>query len=147
MPLAGSVQSIHSGVKAIFQSCCAIPLKRISVNAYDETLWKLLFLIPRIVLSHLARGGKKKGGNIKETYRRFFAYQWEELLCNIDFPVSHQEHQPSKETTSGVEKAALRLVKCGEIARTAKVLMSSGLAPASEETAKKASSQTSCKKC
>ena len=53
----------------------------------------------------LARGGKKKGGNIKETYRRFFAYQWEELLCNIDFPASHQERQPSKETTSkGLKK-------------------------------------------
>ena len=72
------------------------------------------------------------------TYRRFFAYQWEELLCNIDFPASHQERQPSKEPTSkGVEKAALWLVKCVEIARAAKVLMSSGLAPASEETAKK----------
>ena len=71
------------------------------------------------------------------TYRRFFAYQWEELLCNIDFPASHQERQPSKEPTSkGVEKAALWLVKCVEIARAAKVLMSSGLTPASDETAK-----------
>ena len=60
MPPVRSVQSIRSGVKAMFQSFCAIPLKRISVNAYDETASKLLFLIPRMVLSRLARGGKKK---------------------------------------------------------------------------------------
>ena len=51
MPPARSVQSIRSRVKAMFQRCCAIPLKRISVNAYDETACKLLFLIHRMVLS------------------------------------------------------------------------------------------------
>ena len=67
------------------------------------------------------------------TYQKFLDFQWHEL---IDF----NKQQPTKKReASSIQsrKVALRLVKCGELSRAARVLTSAGMAPATEETARK----------
>ena len=46
-----TVQSIPLKFQSEFRDCCSIPLKRIRESPDDVLAWKLLFLLPRMLLS------------------------------------------------------------------------------------------------
>ena len=127
------VQTINSSVKARFQDCCAIALKKIQDNPDDVSAWKLLFLIPRMLLRPMVRGGKNGLRDVKLAYEKFLSWQWEDLV--------KLQGLPTKRASYGNEEAriaaALRLVRCGELSRASKVLTSTGLAESSAETTAK----------
>ena len=133
-----TVQSIPSKLKSLFQDCCSIPLSQLALDSSDVKAWKLLLLIPKMILTPLGRSGKSHTSGIKARYKLFLEYRWEELLqiwqlssetVNVK-QVNNQRH---------ARQSAIRLVKSGELSRAARILTSKGLAPASDETVAKLS--------
>ena len=129
---ARKVQKIKPAMKDNFLDCCSVAFRKIRNNPTDETGWKLLLLIPRMVLRPLTRGGKAKLPVMQFMYKQFRNFQWEDLL-------SGGREDTKKENARGnsrdhVKGAALSLVRCGELSRAARVLTSSGLAPATPDT-------------
>ena len=64
-------------MKSRFLDCCGPVLARISEYLGDEDAWKLLFLLPRMLLSPPARGGKTKNKCIIEAYDDFKNFRWD----------------------------------------------------------------------
>ena len=130
-PTPRSVQQIASCLKSTFQDCCAIPLRKLESNPNDSAAWKLLFLIPRMLLQP-GRGEKQSGiKKAMQLQQKFLNFQWEELI-QLEKPSAVSK--PSRLAQEQKKNAALRLIRCGEISKAAKVIISNGLAPASEET-------------
>ena len=75
-----TVKCIKPKLKSQFQDCCLIPLQRIRENPMDDEAWKLLFLLPRMILCPLSRGGKSKIKDIHCIYDKFLNFQWAELV-------------------------------------------------------------------
>ena len=129
------VQKNKPAMKDNFLDCCSVAFRKIRNNPTDETGWKLLLLIPRMVLRPLTRGGKAKLPVMQSMYKQFRNFQWEDLL-------SSGREDTKKENAKGnsrdhVKRAALSLVRCGKLSRAAGVLTSSGLAPATPDTTHK----------
>ena len=125
---------VSPALSALFKECCAIPLKRIEEDPFNDRGWKLFFLLPRMILQRHSRGGKVGTKEIKAIYNRFLQFHWEEL---IHLKRSSKDQLP---ITSGIEqrkKAAIKSVKCGELSRASRILTSQGLAPATEDTVNK----------
>ena len=85
-----------------------------------------------MLLQPLARGGKQRMRDLKATYNKFFNWRWEELV-NLGKPSHKKAYYGSEEARRAV---ALRLVRCGELARASKVVTSKGLVPATKDTIK-----------
>lgn len=127
-----TITKIPAGVTSLFQDCCSIPLNRISENPTDSLGWILLMLLPRMVLRNPKRGGKARLSKIKSLCRKFLNYNWDELI-QFKLPVQAKKKNPEGHQV----QAALRLIRCGEISRAAKILCSQGLAEPSTETVNK----------
>ena len=85
------------------------------------------------------RGGKHGKREANSAYSKFLNGAWSDLLqLKTTF-------EGSKKIFMGKEHAkrsvALRLVRCGELSKTARILTSNGSAPSSAETIKKLSSK------
>ena len=80
----------------------------------------------------LHRGGKSGISHLKTIFRKFLAFKWDQLV-QLDRLPAGKSHSNQAQTDQ-IKQAALRLVKCGELSRAARVLTSSGLAPVSEDT-------------
>ena len=120
------VQTIHPTVKAGFQDCCVVALGKICVDPSDELAWKLLFLLPCMLLTPLVRGGKHGLCDVKAAYHQFLSWNWSDL------------NGKSPTTGDNARKAAaLRLVRCRELSRVFRILTSNGLAPSTGDTARK----------
>ena len=107
----------------------------IESNPSSDLGWKLLLLLPRMLLQLHVQGGKVGHKEVKCRYQRFLSYHWEELI-HFKNPVRRKP-----QTTQPVEhqrrKITMRLVQSGEIARAARALTSQGLAPAKSEVLEK----------
>ena len=75
------VQTIHPTVKACFQDCCVVAFGKIRYDSSDELARKLLFLLPRMILTPLARGGKYGLRDEKAAYHQFLSWNWLDLIC------------------------------------------------------------------
>ena len=130
-----TVLGIKDHLKAVWQQAMMIPLRALSANIADEGAWKLLFLLPSMLLARNAqRGGKKGSGEIKRKFKRFLAYQWAPLLVSKDGRrVNHSDSSPEA-VRQGILKKVESCVREGDISRAARLLTSSGLAPDSAET-------------
>ena len=130
-----TVLGIKDHLKAVWQQAMMIPLRALSANIADEGAWKLLFLLPSMLLARDAqRGGKKGSGEIKRKFKRFLAYQWAPLLVSKDGRrVNHSDSSPEA-VRQGILKKVESCVREGDISRAARLLTSSGLAPDSAET-------------
>lgn len=131
MPI--TVRRIAPSLKSSFQYCCTVALERIESDPSDDNGWKLLLLIPRMLLQSNQHGGKLGIKEAKSLYHKFLDYQWEQLV-QLEKPT-----RAKKSANGDLEKraAALRFVHCGELSRAARVLNSSGLAPETDETVSK----------
>jgi hypothetical protein len=69
----------------------------------------------------------------------FKSFQWNKLLSLYALSTSSTSlsSRPRSNARETLKRAALRLVRCGELSRAAKLLTSPGLAPASPEVASK----------
>ena len=67
-------------MKSCFLDSCEPVLARISEYPGDEDAWKLLFLLPRMLLSPPARGGKTKNKCIIGAYDDFKNFRWDQLI-------------------------------------------------------------------
>ena len=132
---ARTVQKIKPAMKANFLDCCSVAFRKIRNDPTDETGWKLLLLIPRMVLQPLTRGGKAKLSVMQSMYKQFRNFQWEDLLSSGREDT--KKGNAKANSRDHVKRAALSLVRCGELSRAARVLTSSGLAPATPDTAQK----------
>ena len=86
-----------------------------------------------MLLSPLARGGKHGLRDVKAAYHQFLSWNWSDLICL-------RASLPRKSPTTGDnarKAAALRLVRCGELSRASRILTRNGLAPSTEDTARK----------
>ena len=136
-----TVKKISPSLRSSFQACRSIPLRRIADHPDDERARKFLFLLPRMILQHLKEGGKSKKREILVIHNKCLQFKWEELLQFNDSPQrksSVQSFDVSKKNT------ALRLLKCGELSRAARILTSPGLAPASLDTRDKLTVKHPC---
>ena len=112
-----TITKIPAGASTLYQDCCAIPLKRISVNPADPLGWLLLLLLPRMVLRNPKRGGKAQIAEVRSACRKFLNYQWEDLI-QLNLPTHGSKSNGSKSRSDNHRvNAALRLVKCGEVSR------------------------------
>lgn len=77
-----TVQSVSPAVRSLFQECCVVVFRKLEQNPMDETAWKLFFLLPRMLLSpaSLSRGGKSNTHYLKAIFRKFLAFQWDQLV-------------------------------------------------------------------
>ena len=130
-----SVHSITPSLRTLLQECCSIPLRKIEEDPSCDLGWKLLLLLPRMILQPQVRGGKVGVRDTKARYQRFIHFHWREL---IQF---QKDYSPpicsSKNEDDHRKRVAIRLVRCGELSRAAKALTSQGLAPANDETLNK----------
>ena len=75
-----TIRNILSGLQTVFQDCCCIPLRKIEENPSSDLGWKLLLLLPRMLLQPHTRGGKVGQLEVKARYQRFLNFHWKELL-------------------------------------------------------------------
>ena len=94
-------------------------------------------LIPRMILCHL-RGGSSGLKQAHSNFKDFLDFRWEQLLSRGSMSSSRDF---CSSDASNQHQAALRLVRCGEISRDGKLLVSRGLAPVSAEVADKLASK------
>ena len=133
-----TVQTIKPSLTARFIDCCAFALQRIKENPSNVAAWKLFLLIPRMVLTP-QRGGKHGEREANSAYSKFLNGAWSDLL---QLETSFEGSKKSIMTKEHAKRsAALRLVRCGELSKAARILTSNGLAPSSAETIKKLSSK------
>ena len=132
---ARTVQKIKPAMKANSLDCCSVAFRKIRNDPTDERGWKLLLLIPRMVLRQLTRGGKAKLSVMQSMYKQFHNFQWEDLLSSGTEDT--KKGNAKGNSRDHVKRDALSLVRCGELSRAARVLTSSGLAPATPDTAHK----------
>ena len=133
-----TVRYVPPSLRSLFQECVQVAFAEIEANPSSETGWKLLLLIPPMILYPQKRGGKPGMKETKSTYKQFLEYKWESLLQ------LHRSDSSPRVVLSGVNekrKAALRLIKVGELSRAARVLTSKGLAKATDETVTKLKSK------
>ena len=131
------VQTIHPTVKVCFQDCCVVVLGKIHDNPSDEVAWKLMFLLPRMLLTPLARRGKHGLHDVKAAYHQFLSWNWSDLICLTIFAC--ESLFPGSHPLLGImqKKPALRLVRCRELSRASRILTGNSLAPFTDDTARK----------
>ncbi len=83
-----------------------------------------------MILRH-QRGGAAAIRQERPKFLSFLDFQWEELL-HLQRPLLKSSSTQSKLSMN--RKKLLQLIKCGELSRAAKLLLSPGLAPVSAET-------------
>ena len=128
-----TVTSIRDYLLALWNQALRIPLRCLASNISDEGAWKLLFLLPAMLLSKDSRrGGKKGSGDIKRKFRRFLDFNWKPLLDAVGCPAGSGQSQ--EHSRQAVLKRAELFVREGELFRAARILTSPGLAPDCEET-------------
>ena len=66
-----SICRIPLCLRSLFQECCNIPLRKIEEDPSNDAGWKLLLLLPRMLLQLHARGGKVGNREVKARYQRF----------------------------------------------------------------------------
>lgn len=133
-PLPRITQSIAPSLKSLFQECCLLAMHQILLDPQDDVGWKLFLAIPRMILRY-ARGGSSAVRRNRTIYQDFINFRWDSMLR---FQWSEKK-SPSKKSSDFTkrQKAAVRLVKKGELSRAAKLLTSPDLAPVSSDTAAK----------
>ena len=74
-------------LKSLWQQALRIPLQCLAVNASDVGAWKLLFLMPSMLLTRDVRQrGEKGSAEIKKKFRMFLDFSWQPLLKNPATP-------------------------------------------------------------
>ena len=129
------VQYLPPSLRASFQDCCVIPLGKIEENPSYGGGWKLLLLLPCMILRPNAKG-KAGVWEIKAIHQRFLHFYWREL---IQLQRKKTVHHFGSEDMERKRKSAFGLIRCGELSRTARILTSGGLAPPTDDIV-----QTSC---
>ena len=93
-------------MKSRFLDCCGPVLARINEYPGDEDAWKLLFLLPRMMLPPPSRGGKTRNKCIIGAYNDFKNFRWDQLIdLKTSQMMSSEGRKGSKELT---RKSALR---------------------------------------
>ena len=123
----------------MFQECCNISLQKIDEDPSSDVGWKLLFLLPRILLQPHVRGGKVGYKEVKARYQSFLNFRWDELI-ELNTPTNRKSENKSM-TDENKRKAAVKLAQVGEISKAAKFLTSNGLAPETSEVLQKLKSK------
>ena len=132
--------SVRDYLKPLWLQALRLPLRCLSVNVSDIGAWKLLFLLPSMLLSRAnrQRGGKYGKGEIRSKFRQFLDFAWEPLLkC----PMSPRSPAPDRSNCRSRLRKADHHVRDGALSRAAHFLTCSGLAPASEDTLHKLESK------
>ena len=141
--IVSSVRQIKPSLRDSFAYCCATPLKLLVEDPRNESAWKLLLLIPRLLLQPESRGGQS---GRKEVERRFKLFKDEKYgeLFQLTKPTGRHRQQNLDQETTRVMSLNPRLVrsvrnkiKSGEISRAASMLTSSAVAEDSEDTLSK----------
>ncbi|KAK3238690.1 hypothetical protein CYMTET_51318 [Cymbomonas tetramitiformis] len=115
----------------LFTECVMVALRRMRVDTEDVEAYKLLFLLPRLVLQPVQQGVKQGVAQvIKERCARFLRGEWEGLHAEV--PGDRRAVAEANEER--VLRDAVRLVKDGQLGKAAKRLELAKLAPATEET-------------
>ena len=120
-----TVQHVLYCLRILFQECCSVLLSKISEDPGYDAGWKLLILLPRMIMRPHPRGGRSGIKEIKAIYHRFLGFHWQELIELRDH--SHAQ-QSNKKGEDQRRKAVLRDVKYDELSRAARILTSHGLA-------------------
>ena len=112
-------------MKACFQDCCTAVLRRPTECGSKETLFP--------DSQNALAATRKEEFYEHQSFMKFIDFQWDK---SIQLNVLQLIVTKSKRG-SQVEAAALRIIGCGELAHASRLLMTPGLATASEQTAKK----------
>ena len=130
-----TVASVRDYLKPLWIQALRLPLQCLSRCASDEGAWKLLFLLPSMLLTRATRqrGGKKGQGEVRKKFRQFLDFIWEPLLQSSEGSLLVS----SESTTRSRLQKAERHVKDGALSRATRLLTSSGLAAPSVETLQK----------
>ena len=97
-----------------------------------ERSWKLLLLIPRMLLGRPAQTGAIGKRALRQRASNFAAGHWHQLLDGVRGPEPGRRRAPSS-AEACAERAAAQ-VRRGELSRARQTLTSSPLAPGTDET-------------
>ena len=111
---ARTVQSIKLVLKSHFIDCCAVALNWIKEDPGNVDAWKLFLLIPRMVLAPQC-GGKMGTREANVTYNKFLSGAWKDLI-HLDLPPVQRDSVDSEAVR---RLAAIKLIRCGELSKTA----------------------------
>ena len=75
-----SIRRIPLCLRSLFQECCNIPLRKIEEDPSNDAGWKLLLLLPKMLLQPHARGGKVGNREVKARYQRFLNFHWKDMI-------------------------------------------------------------------
>ena len=100
-----------------------------SNQAREERAWKMLMLLPRLLLRPTSSSPTSSHRDeLRDRVAKFWAGEWNELLQRCE-PLNHTSHKSWDEG-----EVASKLVKKGQLSKAASVLTSHGLAPMNDET-------------
>ena len=105
------VQTIKPASKTLFQECCLVALRKIRQDPADEAAWKLFFLLPRMLLRPMSRGGRTNSKEVKSLFNNFLEFRWKSLVHLKENNCRKARHDSASES----RRAALQLVRCGEL--------------------------------
>ena len=134
-----SIRRIPSYLRSLFQECCKIPLRKIEEEPSNDTGWKLLMLLPRMLLQPHARGGKVGNKEVKARYQCFLNFHWKDMVQLNAF--GNRGSKSNALSDDGKRRLAVRLIQSGEISKAARILTSQGLAPETDEVLQKLKSK------
>ena len=55
-------------------------LRKIRQDPVDEAAWKLFFLLPRMLLCPMSRGGQTNSKEVKSLFNNFLEFHWKSLV-------------------------------------------------------------------
>ena len=139
---ASVLHSIPHFLKGAFRGAVRVALKAVLQGYQTHSVarttqgWKMLMLLPRLLLHRPLRGGKVSRKKFQERFQRFHEGRWTELLAE-SVANAQKTHQTSvrrrhRQRDDGRQRQldrALRLVHMGELSAARQVLESADVAP------------------
>ena len=140
--ISPSIENIPGNLQGLYLQCCRMTFEEIVDDPTNIDKWKLLFLLPRLILQpSQAEGSDDFDLDRKARIRLFPEKKWGTL-----FDASHlaETSSPDRDiggdvaadgmTPSALGAAVEKKVRHGEISRAGHLLTSKGLAPPSDDT-------------
>ena len=116
-PSAIGIQYIPPALRSTFYDCCLIPLRKIAGDPQYDGGWKLLFLLPRMILKPHPRGNYIWCTRCQSDSSAFFTFPLERTVKFANIVQRYSGSSGTLSTLCGEERrrAAVKSVKCGEL--------------------------------
>ena len=141
---AATVQDVPVWFRGRWRAACSLALERALESSADRVrnarAWKLLLLLPRMLLQRSEVTGKAGKFVFEERYRQFATGDWNSLVDAARTAPGRKQQRKElseQEELQATLREAVRLVRLGELSKARQALLAAKLAPGTDETLNK----------